>query len=285
MTELARPWENAPESPPGSPVTPGAGLLVPQSPATGVGAAATSTSITTTKPTTMTSVQAQQNAVDNPQQATSANNTADTSNRYGSGYASSYGSGLGYGGLGTGGMYGGLGMGGMYGGLGMGGMYGGLGMGGMYGGLGMGGMGMYGMGMGMSEDFQRSQMTFMLVGRLLEMCGMFAGVIQTTFGSALQFMGNYIGMSQQYNQLKSGMYMDESGKWVQAPKRISADRNASHASRRQKLIKKKQKGSAWIALLRRLGFLLLAILLVRKFTSWSAARQLAKVQRCMPSQV
>lgn len=197
-------------------------------------------------------------------------NTVDQTNRYNNNneYANSYNTGMGYGGLGMGygglGMgYGGLGMG--YGGLGMPGMYGGLGMGGLYGGLGMPGM----YGMGMSEDFQRSQMTFMLVGRLLEMCGMFAGVIQMTFGSALQFMGNYIGMSQQYNKLKSGMYMDEAGRWVELPKGTDSSRESavSGTRRRPSRHRKQEKQSHPIfGVLRRLLFLLLAVMLAKRLT-------------------
>nr|CCD17564.1 unnamed protein product [Trypanosoma congolense IL3000] len=192
--------------------------------------------------------------------------TNDFANDYsaGMGYNGLGMSGLGYGGLGMGGMYGGLGMGGMYGGLGMGGMYGGLGMGGMYGGLGMGGM----YGMGMSEDFQRSQMTFMLVGRLLEMCGMFAGVIQMTFGSALQFMGSYIGMSQQYNKLQSGMYVDEGGRWVELPKRNDSTEASAGSSANRTISRRSRqttRSGMLLGVLRRLLFMLIAVSLVRRF--------------------
>ncbi|RNE94792.1 uncharacterized protein Tco025E_10321, partial [Trypanosoma conorhini] len=135
---------------------------------------------------------------------------------------------------------------------------------GMYGGLGM--------GMGMSEDFQRSQMTFMLLGRLLEMCGMFAGVIQMTFGSALQFMGNYIGMSQQYNQLKSGMYRDESGKWVELPKRTVTEKENLNTSRKRRYTSRKRQERPWVAILRRIAFFLLALFVARRLMVRAAAR-------------
>nr|CCC50584.1 conserved hypothetical protein [Trypanosoma vivax Y486] len=162
--------------------------------------------------------------------------------------------------------YGGLGMGLMgYGGLGMG--YGGLGMG--YGGLGMG----YG-GVGVPEDFQRSQMTFMLVGRLLEMCTMFSGVIQMTFGSVLQFMGSYIGMSQHYNQLKSGMYMDETGKWVSVPKRLTR-KSSIYSPRARGLDKGRNHVGSRLILLnafRYLIFMFIAILLARRITGGCGVR-------------
>ncbi|KAH9601332.1 hypothetical protein LSM04_000033 [Trypanosoma melophagium] len=284
-TTLSKPWENVDGASPSTPAASAAEPLVPRSPTTGnmgnstspVVSTPTTTGPTTTKTGTVATLVPQTpTGTSISQQVASTNNTTDMSNQY----ASSYGSGMGYGGLGSsygglgmGSMYGGLGMGGMYGGLGMGGMYGGLGMGGMYGGLGMGGI----YGMGMTEDFQRSQMTFMLVGRLLEMCGMFAGVIQMTFGSALQFMGNYIGMSQQYNQLKSGMYKDENGQWVQVPKRISnrgAGLRPSHGRRAVK--RKQQKGGRLFPIIRRLLFLILAVLLAKKLTGWWAVRQLSK---------
>lgn len=103
------------------------------------------------------------------------------------------------------GMYGGMdpygmGMMGGYGGLGMGGYGGMMGMGG-YGGLGMMGMGGYGMGMmgmgmGMTPDAQRAQVMMFMMSRIVELWGMFSQVVQTTFGSVNQFVGNYTGISQ-----------------------------------------------------------------------------------------
>ncbi|RNF03250.1 hypothetical protein TraAM80_05956 [Trypanosoma rangeli] len=268
MTALTRPWENAAESLPSSPVTNGTTAVAHQSPTVEVSATSPSNALTTQS----ASAKVAQSSLNSSKQVLSGNNTTASANRY----ASGYNSGTGYNGLGMGGMYGGLGMGSMYGGLGMGGMYGGLGMGGMYGGLGMGGMyGGLGMGMGMSEDFQRSQMTFMLLGRLLEMCGMFAGVIQMTFGSALQFMGNYIGMSQQYNQLKSGMYMDESGKWVQLPKRSLTDKDRLNTSHKRRYASRKRRERPWVATLRRIIFFLLAVFIARRLMVRAAAGPLS----------
>jgi hypothetical protein len=125
------------------------------------------------------------------------------------GYGNTMGGSYGMGGMSNMGRYGGMGgmgMGGM-GGMGMGGM----GMGGM-GGMGMGGMGMGGMGMGMgmmggSELEQRSAMTFMMITRVLEAFGMFANVVQMVFGSTVNFMGSYMGMTQQMRQMQQ---MDQS---------------------------------------------------------------------------
>ncbi|ORC91955.1 uncharacterized protein TM35_000041690 [Trypanosoma theileri] len=277
-TTLAKPWENMNGTPPSSPVTPGTEQMVARSPTTGnvnspaFPVVSSPTTTATTAGTVAAVVPQNSTGTSSSHQVASTNNLTDYSNQY----ASSYGSGMGYGGLGS--TYGGLGMGSMYGGLGMGGMYGGLGMGGMYGGLGMGGMYGMGMGMGLPEDFQRSQMTFMLVGRLLEMCGMFAGVIQMTFGSALQFMGNYIGMSQQYNQLKCGRYKDENGQWVQVPQRITGGKSGLRTSHGRRSLKRKEKGRGkWFAILRRLAFLILAVLLAKKLTGWWAARQLSRL--------
>lgn len=132
--------------------------------------------------------------------------------RFGSGLTGGYGSGLtgGYGSSAYGSGYGGYG-GSSYGlGGGYGSSYGG------YGGLGGYGMGMsggYGMGMGMggmmgagyqpSEFEQRGHMAFMLLGRVVELFGMFANVIQMVFSSVLQFMGSYVGLTQQYKQITS----------------------------------------------------------------------------------
>ncbi|CAJ1037244.1 hypothetical protein Q4I32_007711 [Leishmania shawi] len=105
-------------------------------------------------------------------------------------------------GMGTGyGMGSGYGMGmdpycmsGMYGG------YGGLGMGGMYGGLGM--MGMGGFGMGMTPEAQRAQMMMFMTSRIMELWGMFSQVMQITLGSAVQFVGEYVGITQRMGQLE-----------------------------------------------------------------------------------
>ncbi|KAF5221087.1 hypothetical protein ECC02_005954 [Trypanosoma cruzi] len=275
MPALTRPWENASDSSPSTSAVTDTNASVRRNSAVEVGLSSPPNTLTK-PPAAATAVQS---PADGSQQIVSSNNTTNTVNRY----APGYNSGTGYSGLGMGSMYGGLGMGGMYGGLGMGGMYGGLGMGGMYGGLGMGGMyGGYGlgmgMGMGMSEDIQRSQMTFMLLGRLLEMCGMFAGVIQMTFGNALQFMGNYIGMSQQYNQLKSGMYMDESGKWVQLPRRCVTDVESLKKSRKRKFVNRNRQGRAWVAILRRVVFLFLAVFMTRRLMGRAAAKELSRLQ-------
>ncbi|KAG5467633.1 hypothetical protein CUR178_01278 [Leishmania enriettii] len=106
-------------------------------------------------------------------------------------YGMSSGYGMGLDPYGTGGMYGG------YGGLGMGGMYGGLGMMGMGG---MGGMGMY--GMGMTPEAQRAQMMMFMTSRIMELWGMFSQVMQMTLGSAVQFVGEYVGINQRMGQLE-----------------------------------------------------------------------------------
>ncbi|KAG5492378.1 hypothetical protein GH5_01297 [Leishmania sp. Ghana 2012 LV757] len=91
---------------------------------------------------------------------------------------------------GTGGMYSG------YGGLGMGGMYGGLGM------MGMGGMGMGMYGMGMTPEAQRAQMMMFMTSRIMELWGMFSQVMQMTLSSAVQFVGEYVGINQRMGQLE-----------------------------------------------------------------------------------
>ncbi|KAG5491399.1 hypothetical protein JIQ42_01300 [Leishmania sp. Namibia] len=109
-------------------------------------------------------------------------------NGRGTGYGLGSGYGMGLDPYGTGGMYGG------YGGLGMGGMYGGLGM------MGMGGMGMY--GMGMTPEAQRAQMMMFMTSRIMELWGMFSQVMQMTLGSAVQFVGEYVGINQRMGQLE-----------------------------------------------------------------------------------
>jgi hypothetical protein len=132
--------------------------------------------------------------------------------RYGGGLGmgSMYGSGMGMGGMYGSSMYGGMGS--MYGGMGgmMGSMYGG--MGGMYG---MGGMmGMGGMGMGGmpgSEWEQRGHIAFMMLTRVLEALGMLAHVVQSLFGSSLQFATSYVGLSHQYQQLQQQQLEQQRG--------------------------------------------------------------------------
>lgn len=212
----------------------------------------------------------------------------------GSGYGSSmYGGGLGGsmygGGMGMGGMYGGMGsmgLGGM-GMMGMGGM--GMGMGGM--GMGMGGMGM-GMGGMMGESDQRGQMAFMLLGRCIEMFGMFSGVLQMVFGSIIQFMGSYVGLSQQYRQLNSDNpaalmqppMVDENGNVIEQQPVYDADATfVSDGTRRRKKLKKSQQqqqqtwGSLLWSLIKRLATVALTyVIAVRVYrmlkSRWSPNR-------------
>ena len=174
----------------------------------------------------------------------------------------------GYGGMGLGGM------GGMYGG--MGGMYGGMGGMGM-GGMGIGmGMGMGGMGMmgGPTEVEQRGQMAFMMLGRVVELFGAFGHIVQMVFGSIAQFMGSYIGLSQQYQQLNDGdevaMQYNEDGTFVSSR---GSPTGKQLARRRRKGTNQAQQESPVRTLLRRLALLLVAYLivtrLVPKLRSWA----------------
>lgn len=102
------------------------------------------------------------------------------------------------------GMYGGYG--GMMDpyGMGMGGY--GMGMGGL-GMMGMGGLGM--MGMGMTPEAQRAQVMMFMMSRIVELWGMFSQVVQTTFGSATQYVSNSNGIRQAMSSLESECLQQE----------------------------------------------------------------------------
>jgi hypothetical protein len=52
-----------------------------------------------------------------------------------------------------------------------------------------------------TEVEQRGQMAFMMLGRVVELFGAFGNIVQMVFGSIAQFMGSYVGLSQQYKQI------------------------------------------------------------------------------------
>eukprot|EP00758_Cryptobia_borreli_P003644 Tbor_TRINITY_DN3889_c0_g1::TRINITY_DN3889_c0_g1_i3::g.5617::m.5617 len=69
---------------------------------------------------------------------------------------------------------------------------------------GMGMMGSpYGMGMMAPGIEQRGMMTFMVMSRLAEMSQALTNVVQMMGSSIVQFSGNYIGLSQQYQQMEN----------------------------------------------------------------------------------
>lgn len=90
-------------------------------------------------------------------------------------------------------------MGGMYG-PGMYGM-GGMGMmGGMYG---MGGMGMMGGMYGMTPEAQKAQVMMFTMSRIVELWGVLTQVIQSTFGSAADFVCSYNNINQTMTHMES----------------------------------------------------------------------------------
>lgn len=207
--------------------------------------------------------------------ATAGTNANGLTNGVGNGYGvgSGYGMGMGmdpYGMGGMSGMYGG------YGGYGMGGMYGGMGM------MGMGGMGMYGMGMmgmGMTPEAQRAQMMMFMTSRIMELWGMFSQVMQMTLGSAVQFVGEYVGINQRMGQLEEDNLNHEE-RYVS--RKYELRRALADIPREQRYVPKrprarKPKGPSFlrrfiVRLLRHVVFFAAAYFLSRRIAAWVMAR-------------
>ncbi|KPI82997.1 hypothetical protein ABL78_7987 [Leptomonas seymouri] len=206
--------------------------------------------------------------------ALTSNANSDLANTYNNtnGYNS-----MGYGGMGMGmdpyGMgYGGMGMG--YGGLGMGMGYGGLGM------MGMGGMGMMGMGMyGMTPEAQRAQMMMMMTNSIMQLWGMFSQVMQMTLGSAVQFVGEYVGINQRLGQIEEE-HLNLEERYQN--RKYDLRKALADIPKEQRYVPKpprvrKQKQPSFfrrfvVRLLRHVVFFVVAYVLARKVASWAMAR-------------
>ncbi|KAK7200926.1 hypothetical protein NESM_000151500 [Novymonas esmeraldas] len=213
--------------------------------------------------------------------ATAGTSSTGSAGALSSGAGSGYGTGMDP--YSMGGMYGGYGgyggMGGMYGG--MGGMYGGMGMMGM-GGMGMGGMGMYGMGMmgmGMTPEAQRAQMMMFMTGRIMELWGMFSQVMQMTLGSAVQFVGEYVGINQRMGQLEEENLNSEerymSRKYELRKALADIPREQRYVPKRPRTRKPKQPSVLRRLVLRLLRHVVLfaaAYFLAKRIASWVMAR-------------
>ncbi|KAG5492912.1 hypothetical protein JKF63_01492 [Porcisia hertigi] len=181
------------------------------------------------------------------------------------GVPTGYGYGVGMDPYGMGGIYGG------YSGLGMGGMYGGLGM------MGMGGMGMY--GMGMTPETQRAQMMIFMTNRIMELWGMFSQVMQVTLGSAVQFVGEYVGINQRLGQLEEDSLNNEerymSRKYELRKALSDIPREQRYVPKRSRVRKPKQPSFLRRLISRFLYHVVLlaaAYLLSKRISSWLTVR-------------
>lgn len=207
---------------------------------------------------------------------TTGTNNAANSNTVNNGYNSmnsAYGGmgmdpyGMGYGGMGYGGMgYGGMGMG--MGGLGMMGM-GGMGM------MGMGGMGMY----GMTPEAQRAQMMMMMTNSIMQLWGMFSQVLQMTLGSAVQFVGEYVGINQRLGQIEEEhLNLEEryQNRKYDLRKALSdIPREQRYIPKAPRVRKPKQPSTLRrfvLRLLRHVAFFFIAYFLAKRIASWVMAR-------------
>ncbi|KPA86627.1 hypothetical protein ABB37_00736 [Leptomonas pyrrhocoris] len=259
-------------SPPGSPTSPTA----PASPINaGPAALSPQSGALTTTPTTGTVGAA------NTGGAMTTNASGDLTNP--NGYNS-----MGYGGMGYGGMgYGmdpyGMGMG--YGGMGMG--YGGLGM------MGMGGMGMMGMGMyGMTPEAQRAQMMMMMTNSIMQLWGMFSQVMQMTLGSAVQFVGEYVGINQRLGQIEEEhLNLEEryqNRKYDLRKALADIPKEQRYVPKAPRMKKPKQPSMVRrfiVRLLRHVAFFVVAYFVARKLASWVTARSGKKLLETSASKV
>jgi hypothetical protein len=100
---------------------------------------------------------------------------------------------------------------------------------------------------------------------------MFSNVVQMVFGSVLQFMGSYVGLTQQYRQLNEGVTVDEQGNPVR-----QFERDGGYITDRPR--RKKKQMATWRStlwtLLKRLGFLaVLYVIISRTIRFFTAPSQ------------
>jgi hypothetical protein len=183
---------------------------------------------------------------------------------------------MGYGGMGMdpyGMGYGGMGYGGMgYGGLGMG--MGGLGM------MGMGGLGMMGMGMyGMTPEAQRAQMMMMMTNSIMQLWGMFSQVMQMTLGSAVQFVGEYVGINQRLGQIEEEhLNLEEryqNRKYDLRKALADIPREQRYVPKKPRVKKPKQPSffrRFIFRLLRHVALFVVAYYVAKRLASWAMAR-------------